>query len=480
MLKEYEWLRTLAHISAVGIYRADREGRCIYANERWCELAGKESAEVLGSSWQEVVHEEDRARITEEWRSFSGKRGTFRTEFRYAHRNGRTVWVLGEVAAELDGQGKPLGYVTTCTDISELRALREELERSNAELEERMRYRMSELRRAALIVQASDDAIISSSVEGKIVSWNQGAEMIFGYTAAEMIGQTTLVLTPPDWLEEARDLKVRVRRGEEVHHQETVRVAKSGQLLEVSLSIFPLRDQTGAITGTCAIVRDVTERKRSERRLRQLSWRLLRLQDEERRRLARELHDSTAQTLAALCMNLAVLAREDPPPSDLRRRQILADSQELAERATTELRSTSYLLHPPLLDERGLAAALRWYVEGFADRSKIDVQLEVSANLGRLQPQVEMTLFRVVQESFLNVLRHSGSSTVSIVLKEEDALIVLEIRDRGRGLPPPQESEALGVGIAGMKERLLQLGGRLVIQPNHPGTAVIALLPRAG
>ncbi|MEA3207116.1 MAG: two-component system, NarL family, sensor histidine kinase UhpB [Chthoniobacter sp.] len=477
LLKESEWLRVLPHISPVAIFRANAAGECIYCNERLSELSGLPAAAALGAGWERSIHPEDLARVREEWARAVAAAQPMRSEYRFLHRNGRVVWVFNQVVPDLDGGGRATGYIGCMTDITELRRMREELQKANAELEERMRDRTAELQRMARLVAASDDAIISSTLDGRIDIWNRGAERLFGYTAAEMIGQTSLVLTPPELREEALCLKARVRAGEDVHHYETVRVAKSGEIIEVSLSVLGLRDAAGTINGTSAIIRDITERKRAERRLRRLSWRLLRMQDDERRRLARELHDSTAQTLAAICMNLSALANEEAAPSEARRRELLADALHLAEGATTELRSTAYLLHPPLLDERGLCAALRWYVNGFTARSRIVAELDLPPDLGRLAPEVEMTLFRVVQESLLNVLRHSGSPTVSIHLRTENGTLILEVRDRGRGLPA-QDREVLGVGIAGMKERLLQLGGRLEITPNEPGTAVIARLPR--
>ncbi|HEV7866818.1 MAG TPA: sensor histidine kinase, partial [Chthoniobacteraceae bacterium] len=198
-------------------------------------------------------------------------------------------------------------------------------------------------------------------------------------------------------------------------------------------------------------------------------------QDQERRRLARELHDATAQTLAALCMNLSALARNESATD--RARRLIADSLELAEQATKELRSTAYLLHPPLLDESGLPAALRWFVEGLATRSNLKVELDLSPTIKRLTQEMETTFFRVLQESLMNVVRHSGSETATIRLHEDGEWITLEVRDRGRGFIPSRR-EVFGVGIAGMRERLSQLGGVLLIEPNDPGTAIVARLPK--
>ena len=473
---DHEWLRSLARISPVGMYRADAAGLCNYVNERWCELTGYPRESALGSGWERALHPEDRARVREEWSRVAAQGEAFRSEYRYLQPGGRVVWVFGEVAEERDADGRVTGYVGTATDITELRRMRAELERSQAELEERVRERTRQIERMALIVAASDDAIVSSDFAGNVVSWNAAAEKIFGYTEAEMTGRSSLVVTPANLVEEARELKARVRSGETVRQFETMRLAKSGELIEVALSLFPLRDATGKVTGTSAIVRDIRERKKAKRTLRQLSWRLLRMQDEERRRLARELHDSAAQTVAALAMNLSLLTQNGATMPEEKRAALLADSLELAGTTARDLRTQSYLLHPPLLDERGLHAALRWFTDGFAERSGIAVEIEIDAEFPRLHEQLEMTIFRVVQESLSNVRRHAQSPRAAVRVARADGWVTLEIRDWGRGLAH-ETGDGMGVGIAGMRERLSQIGGSLTLAPNEPGTAVIARLP---
>jgi PAS domain S-box-containing protein len=388
------------------------------------------------------------------------------------------VWTLGQAAEEHDAAGTLLGYVGVITDVTAEHRAQEALRHANSELELRVHERTAELQQMALIVENSDDAIISADYEGIIRSWNPAAETMFGYSAEEMIGrESTAILTPAERLDESRELKRRVRAGETISHHETVRVSRTGELIEVAISLNPLRGAAGQIYGTFAVVRDITERKKAERSLQQLSGRLLRLQDEERRRVARELHDSTSQTLAGLSLNLAVLNRGFDTMPAPRRAEILADSLGLAESAARDLRTHAYLLHPPLLDERGLAAAVRWFVEGFSARSNIAVQLKISPRFPRLAEQIETTIFRVVQESLTNVHRHAQSATATIRLAARGGWITLEIRDRGRGLPAESQEE-LGVGIAGMKERLRQLRGTLTIQSSRRGTVVRARLPR--
>ena len=214
--------------------------------------------------------------------------------------------------------------------------------------------------------------------------------------------------------------------------------------------------------------------------LRELSARLMQLQDDERRRIARELHDSVGQLLVALNMNLAS-AR-----SDLERlaktTATLADSEGLVQEMSKEVRTISHLLHPPLLDEAGLESALRWYVDGFAQRSKIKVDLHLQENFRRLSRELETAIFRVVQECLTNVHRHSGSTVARIRLDQADGQVVIMIEDHGRGIPALKQIElsstgAPGVGIRGMRERLRQLGGELEIVSKSTGTLVVAKLP---
>ena len=220
------------------------------------------------------------------------------------------------------------------------------------------------------------------------------------------------------------------------------------------------------------------ERRIEETALHELTGRTLRLQDEERRRLARELHDTTAQNLAALNMNLAVLEQALPPEGE-RLRALLADCQNLTDRSAQEIRTLAYLLHPPLLEEFGLARAARDYAEGFGQRSGIRVELSLEEALGRLPEEMELSLFRVLQESLGNVHRHSGSAVVRIRLAREAGAVCLEIADEGRGLPGGAVTGAsvVGVGIQGMRERLQQLGGRLELTSGLPGVRVRAMLP---
>jgi PAS domain S-box-containing protein len=215
-------------------------------------------------------------------------------------------------------------------------------------------------------------------------------------------------------------------------------------------------------------------------RLRDLSVRLLQAQDDERRRIARELHDSVGQILTVLGLNVASLAMHSPAlPGDVAR--TVEQSERLLDELNREIRTMSYLLHPPLLDESGLAEALRWYIGGLAQRSNIDIDLEVPRDFGRLSSDAELVIFRIVQEALTNIHRHSQSEMAVIRLARNDDSITVEIQDWGTGIPPEKlkviQSHGSGVGIRGMRERVRQLHGELSIESNADGTRVCVTFP---
>jgi len=231
---------------------------------------------------------------------------------------------------------------------------------------------------------------------------------------------------------------------------------------------------------TAALEGEITDRKRAEMSLRELPGRLLRAQDEERRHMARELHDHAGQTLSALAIHLSML-RKIAAEQDPKLTKLTVECKELADDLSREIRTLSYLLHPPLLDEIGLRSALEWYVDGFSERSQIKVELEVPADLGRLPRELELVIFRVVQESLTNIHRHSGSASAKIHLTSSEDLVQFQISDRGKGISAERYRDMTtakaGVGVRGMEERVRQFGGTLEIFSNQEGTKVVGVLP---
>lgn len=327
------------------------------------------------------------------------------------------------------------------------------------------------------LVQNSPLGIVVLDSSQQVEMCNPAFERIFQYRNAELVGRKLDEMIVPKGSEmQARSLSQRVFAGETVHTTAR-RQRKDGELVEVELHAVPLRVDGDGICAY-AMYQDVTEFKQAAAALRILAGQLLSAQDEERRRLARELHDTTAQSLVALTMSLAALKESASPALGEQHRKALTESAQLAEECAKEIRTFSYLLHPPLLDEAGLRAAIEWYVSGFSARSGVEIELDLCAEPVRLPREAALALFRVVQESLSNVRRHSGSRSARITLHQAQDQVLLEISDQGRGLSgrPTDPGIAYGMGIAGMRERLEQFGGRLEIV-SESGTTVRAKLP---
>jgi PAS domain S-box-containing protein len=246
-----------------------------------------------------------------------------------------------------------------------------------------------------------------------------------------------------------------------------------GTITSASISFRVLSEVKSSIG---VLVTDLTAHKQ----LAELAARLQGMQDEERRRIARELHDSVGQLLAAVGMNIGIVRAQAHKLDDKGARAV-NDNFMLVEQVTREIRTISHLLHPPLLDMAGLASAIRWYVDGFSERSKIKVDLEIPADFGRLSSEIEIAVFRIVQECLTNIHRHSGSATAAIRIHQVGDQLIIQVSDSGKGIAPEKQRELStstlgGVGFNGMRERLKLLGGKLEIQSGDTGTVVSATL----
>lgn len=357
-----------------------------------------------------------------------------------------------------------------------------------------------------VMVQAMNEGSATLTSEGVILFANPRLSEMLDVPEGKLVGMSLRDLVKQIECESLEELlntvKTRPTKVECILH------VASGGSVPVYLSFSPLREN--GFHGICLIVTDlsnqklraqqlaqinealrdeVRHRQRAEEALRQeeeslrnLSARLLMLQDEERRRIARDLHESTGQKVAALSLDLTLAGRQANGVSP-EVRAALQQCSILAEEITADIRTLSYLLHPPLLDEVGLRSAARWYIDGFTRRSKIEVDLQLPSKLPRMHQDVEIALFRILQESLNNVHRHSGSKTAQVRLSTSADGVTLEIRDQGH--PSTQQAQRLtgkeaamlGVGIRGMRERVRQLGGKLEIHPGADGTVVKAVLP---
>jgi PAS domain S-box-containing protein len=454
----------LLDLSSDAILVRDTSDRITFWNEGATEIYGFSREGAVGRVSHDLLRTEfpePLARIQEKLI----RDGRWAGELQHTCASGRKITVSTRWVAELDASGNVATVLESNRDITEMKRAQEAQNR------------------LAAIIESSDDAIVSKNLDGIITSWNQAAERIFGYAAAEAVGRHIGLIIPSDRREEENDILACLRRGERIDHFETVRQRKDGRKLDVSVTISPVKDTYGRIVGASKVARDITDRKRVERILKEaeFSGRLLLLQDEERRRVARELHDGAGQLLAALSMNTHAVAREKAALSP-RGAQCVEENVSLVEQAISEIRTISHLLHPPLLDEVGLRSAVEEYVHGFGERSKVRVNLDLPKDLERLPRDVELSLFRVVQECLTNIHRHSGSATAEVRLSRVPEEIRLEVSDEGCGMKPEtRESfvagKSTGVGLRGMRERVKQIGGTLQIQSNGKGTSVRVVLP---
>lgn len=354
-----------------------------------------------------------------------------------------------------------------------------------------------------LVEQVQDYAIYMMDPTGRIATWNAGAERIKGYKASEIIGRHYSTFFLPEEVEAGKPQKIlETATAEGRAAQEGWRVRKDGSRFWASTLVTAIRDASGNLLGFSKITRDITERMqyeetlqreiadkekaqqeliRSEHSLRQLSFELLRTQDEERRRIGREMHDSIGQYLSALKMKLGMVFRKNPTLNEEGHQQ-LDQFAAILDECIQEIRTLSYLLYPPMLEERGLKSAIDWYLEGFRQRTGMTVNFDAPPKLERPSKDVELALFRVLQESLTNVVKHSGTSTIDIQLSAQNGTVDLSIRDYGKGLPAMSEArrnqeDLFGVGLRGMNERMRQLRGKLIVSSVSPGTLVQASVP---
>ena len=378
---------------------------------------------------------------------------------------GRVIRCCGTIVKT--PEGKPAGIVGLIQDVTDqfqaVHTLREDEARMDA------------------LLGSIDEVVTELSADGVILKlWTRNDELLVR-PREELIGASFEQLLGKEVHTTWRPIFKRVMQtGASETLQYSLKVRAGLRWFRSNITAIPSVD--GSSGSVCVLSRDITARKNTEDTLHQLSIRLLTIQDEEHRRTAQFLHEATAQSLLAVKLNLQAATRSESVNDDTRNN--LLDSLDLVEGAMQEIRTLCYVLHPPMLDEAGLAAALRWYVKGFSERGGIPVTLDVAEDFGRLSREYETMIFRVITESLTNIHRHSASPRAAIRLRRADREVTVEIEDWGRGISPERlvvvESGALGVGIVGMHERAEHLGGKLKIssQPGC-GTTIRLVLPVA-
>jgi PAS domain S-box-containing protein len=385
------------------------------------------------------------------------------------HKDGRLLDISLTVSPIFDENGVIIGASKIARDVTD---------RKRAE---------AELNKLAAIVESSSDAIISKDLNGIITSWNPGACSIFGYTPEEAIGKPVTMLMPPERVNEEPAILERIRRGEIVDHYETIRRHKDGRLLNISLNVSPVYDQHGVIIGASKIARNVTELKRAEsaRRESEIMHRLVDAQESERHRIARDLHDHLGQQMTGLRLKIQSLSFKSAKYPELRAE--IDSIRDIALQMDRDIGFLSWELRPTELNEFGLSDALKSFVREWSAQHGIRArcQCEVSgAGLvgGRLDPDIETNLYRIVQEALNNILKHAKADNVSVLLQTRKNEVTLIIEDDGVGFDfvygPAKASKFSGFGLIGMHERAALLNGTLEIESRlGAGTSVIVHVP---
>jgi PAS domain S-box-containing protein len=517
-----ELFRAIVQDQTEMIVRSTPEGVRTFVNQAYCRFFERPYEELVGTSFYLEVPEEDREAIRAKIRRLTPEQPTAVDVHRSIRKDETICWQEWMDRGIFDAEGKLTGVQSVGRDITE-RKLAEEQRQRQAEFDGVLTHVLA--RFASCTANELDEAVRGGL---QAISTFFGADEAF---VAVVSPDGKAWSAAHDWcaphVKSRRELYQNVPWGafpwseSKILAGETVRINQLPDFppeaqadrktneAEGVLSVLsvPIRGAAGRVTGSVGLrshakpvawsdvgiarfqivgnaIASLLERKRAEQTLREVSLRLHRAHEEEGRRIARELHDSTAQELAAVKMNLEMLEDFTKEPKSKTAR-LLQDSVNLVERCSQEVRTFAYLLHPPLLDQIGLAGALRSYVEGFSKRSGIKVSVQVNGDVTRQAPEVELTLFRMVQEGLGNIHRHSGSKRTRVQLSAREDAIVLEIADTGKGIPKQivkdleQGLTSGGVGLAAMRERLRAVGGTLTIENTEPGTRLRASVPSA-
>lgn len=460
------------------IFMLDPQGRITSWNSGAERIKRYKPDEIIGEHFSKFYTPEDLASgKPERLLGIAVREGRAEDEGWRVRKNGEKFWARVTLTAIHDETGELIGFGKVTRDLTDRKVAEEALHRQ----EERLRL---------FVTAVQDYALFMLDSDGRVVTWNTGAERIKGYKASEIVGRHFSVFYPEEDLRNRkpeRELEGAVKEGR--FEDYGWRIRKDGSKFWANVVITAVRDAEGKLIGFGKVTRDLTERMLaqrsledsasrladSEKSLRELSLHLLRTQDEERRRIGREIHDSLGQYLSVLKMKL------DSMSADV---QEAAQCADLVDECVREVRTISYLLYPPMLEEMGLKTAVPWYLDGFSNRSGIQATFSCPEEFERLPRDTELVLFRVLQECLTNVQRHSGSKTAAIRLARVDDSVVMEVTDEGKGLPRAVLEQAhhdwmgsLGVGLRGMSERVRQLGGTLEMSSNDGGTQVRATVP---
>jgi PAS domain S-box-containing protein len=454
---ETQLFHDVFNASPIGIAVENLEGQPLFVNLAFCSFLGFSEEELCNKHCVDFSPPED---AEKDWVLFQQLRAGvidhYQLEKRYFRRDGSLVW--GRlILSLLKSRPSPL-VLAMVEDITDKKKTEE-----------------AQLRHAA-VIESSDDAIASGTVDGIIVSWNPGAQKMYGYTEAEAVGKPINMLAPPELPDEENKILEVLRAGGRIQHFETVRVTKTGKRINVSLTISPIKDSSGRTVGCSGIARDISERKLAEEALAEIPRRLLEAQEQERSRIGRELHDDIGQRLALLAVQLHQLREDALILPEVRSR--MGEFQKQISEIATDIQSLSHELHSANLQYLGIAAAMRGFCREFAEQQKVEIDFRARDLPSPLSPDISLCLFRVLQETLHNSAKHSGVRKFEVSLYGTSNEIHLSVKDSGAGFDREAARESRGLGLISMEERLKLVNGTLSIesQPKR-GTTVHARVP---
>jgi PAS domain S-box-containing protein len=370
------------------------------------------------------------------------RRQSFQMEYRLRRHDGEYRWILDIGDLRFSPSGAFDGYAGIVFDVTERKAAEE------------IRSRL------AAIVEHSEDAICSLDLDGRITSWNRAAEKIFGYTEAEAMGRPVTFLMSPEQHEEEQRIQHAVRSGERIEHHESTRLTKCGERINVSVSISAVKDSTGRVVGISRITRDITERKNAEEERVSLNRKVIQSQEEERKRIARELHDHVVQRVALLAVNLQSM-QEEAMDADLKSR--LSDLHDEVGEIAQDIHEISHQLHPSKLEYLGLVAAMKFFCREFGEKHRVAVAFTHGEIPQTIQSDISLCLYRILEEALSNGAKHGRSREFKVKLDCSIDQLELTIFDKGTGFDPAEAARKGRLGLVGMQERVRNVQGTVSI-----------------
>ncbi len=474
-------LEFVANHAPVLIAHLDRNLRYLFVNEPYAALFQRKPDEIVGKNAEDILGPKGFQQVAKFMQeALQGRSVEYEVTLEGSVPGRRSMHA--RYAPQFGPDGVVTGFIAAIVDVT----ARKEMEGVR--------------RRLAAIVEYSDDAIIGATIEGVVTSWNRGAERLFGYTAEEVLSRSITILFPPDRVRDENEILRRTVQGESVEHFETLRLRKDGRMVDVSLTLSPIKDERGSVVGVSKIARDITTRKQAEAlvrlanedlerrvaertaeltkanmQLRQLSRELVQTQETERRRLARDLHDEIGQVLTALHINLQLMKAQTGGQAEAP----LSESLLLTSQLLRQVRQLAIDLRPQLLDELGLEQALRTYVARQSERNGWQMAISTTGKGRPLSDDVSVACYRIVQESLTNAARYACATKISLEMQWTDHAIELCVTDDGVGFDTSDPAvSSHGSGLKGLDERVRLAGGRFSVRSApKSGCTVQAWLP---